>query len=154
MLVLGGMLVLCCAAQEVGAVSVYSLPFSLSRTNGYALGDDIAGQFVLSVNGPSNLTLVQVLFNGTVVHNETKGSFSWAFNTGSYPVGLVNITVIEHDSELNIYQSNQTWDFVPPGTGNDIAIIAIVIAIVLVAVLIPVKVIRQRKKSGASSIDL
>ena len=66
MLALGCMCLLCFAAQGAGAVKVYSLVVNLSRTNGYALGSDIAGQLIV---GPSQA------LSGTIDIDQVNGLY-------------------------------------------------------------------------------
>lgn len=120
------------------------LPVTLVRIVGYSIGYNIQGHFQLVVQGPPNLTRVEIHFNDTLVYNTTAPQFTWSFNTDAYPLGWTNITVLGWDSLATLYQWSQLRRFVPPEVNTPFWILAILFCVVLVGLVIALKLRRLR----------
>jgi hypothetical protein len=120
------------------------LPVTLVRVVGYSIGYDIQGHFQLAVQGPPNLTHVEIHFNDTLVYNTTAPQFTWAFHTDAYPLGWTNITVLGWDGLGTLYQWSQLRRFVPPDVNTPFWILAILFCVVFIGLVIVLKLRRLR----------
>jgi hypothetical protein len=120
------------------------LPVTLVRIVGYSIGYDMQGHFQLVVQGPVNLTHVEIHFNATLVYNTTAVQFAWSFDTDAYPLGWTNITVLGWDSAATLYQWSQLRRFVPPGMDTPYWIVAIVFLVVFFGLVVALKLRRVR----------
>ena len=120
----------------------HQLPVTLVRIVGYSVGYDIQGYFQLVVQGPQNVTRVEIRFNDTLVYNTTAALFSWSFHTDAFPLGWTNMTVLGWDSSATLYQWSQLRRFVPPGVNTPFWILAILFLVVFIGLLIALKLRR------------
>ena len=126
------------------------LQFSLDRTDGYQLNNDIQGHFELTVTSPSNLVLVQIYFNDTSEANLTTSPFSWAFDTDNYSLGVTNITVIGYDASNNTYQGSSVLNFVSSSVNIPYDVLLVVV-LAIASVLIVFSIRRKLKKKPIKS---
>jgi len=89
----------------------------LVRVVGYHIGDDIQGHFQIIVHAPSNLTKVEIRFNGTLVHETSTSPLIWNFHTDNYPLGLTNMTVAGWDLQDTLYRCT-IWKRIVSGNVN------------------------------------
>ena len=110
------------------------ITFSLHRTFGTALGNNIQGTFTLSGTAPSTVSNLTVYFNDVQVHFEEGNTISWQFYTGDYNSGSVNITLIGKDVSGEVYSVTKSYVFFTGIQTNLITggIIALVVVTVLV----------------------
>ncbi len=64
------------------------LQLFLSRSFGFSLGNQIQGQFSLTVSGPAGLSSVTYYLDGQEMATVTKAPFSYSFSTDTYPLGM------------------------------------------------------------------
>ena len=131
------------ASLEIQA-SPRPLQVNLVRVVGYSIGYDIQGYFQLAVQGPPNLTHVEIHFNETLVYNTTAPLFAWAFHTDAYALGWTNITVVGWDGFATLYQWSQLRRFVPSDVNTPFWILAILFCVVLFGLVIALKLRRLR----------
>ena len=74
----------------------------------------IQGTFTLTASGPDDIQNLTVYFNSDEVYFSEGNSLSWQFNTGDYPSGTTNITVIGLDNLGTEYTGNYTVTFLGP----------------------------------------
>jgi len=120
------------------------LSVTLVRVVGYSIGYDIQGYFQLTIQGPSNLTHVEIHFNESLVYNTTAPQFTWAFHTDAYALGWTNITVLGWDGLATLYQWSQLRRFVPSDVNTPFWILAFLFCVVFFGLVIALKLRRLR----------
>ena len=91
-----------------------AITIGLTRNIGIGLGGLIQGTFTLTASGSEDIQNLTVYFNGEEVYFSEGYSLSWQFNTGDYPSGTTNITVIGLDDLGIEYTGTYTVTFLGP----------------------------------------
>ena len=115
------------------------LTASLVRVVGYHIGDDIQGHFQLIVHGPSNLTRLEIRFNGTLVHEATSSPLLWNFHTENYPLGWTNMTIAGWDLSDTLYRWTLWKRFVPSDVNTPYWLLAIGFLVIFIIAIIGCK---------------
>jgi hypothetical protein len=111
-----------------------AISLSISKNNGYNLGSDINGQFVVNAQVSSNVVRVEFYLNGTLQYNDTSAPFSWSFNTNNYPLGRAEITAVAYDSSGQQKTAALEQNFVETPVFFSTILPVIVIAVAIIAV--------------------
>ncbi len=98
-----------------------------------AFGNYISGTFTLTGSGPDAVQNLTVFFNGDEVHFVNGNSVSWQFNTGNYPSGATNITLVGADDLGELYTANARFVFIS-GSLSTIITIGIIALISVLAI--------------------
>ena len=111
-----------------------TLTFTINRNIGTRFGNLISGVFTLHGSGPTTIQNLTVYFNGEQVHFAEGNTISWQFNTGGYPGGTTNVTLVGIPDTGSPYVATKTVFFIDTVTTNimTIGIIALV-AVLLIA---------------------
>ena len=127
-----------------------TLTLTLDRNFGIGLpfGGIIQGTFTLHASGPDAVRNLTVYFNGGQVHFTTGNTLSWQFQTGDYPAGSTNITLLGIDDLGGTYHASMQVMFLSESMG---ALFFGVVMIVVVALVIVKYGPMLRKKQRAQS---
>ena len=112
-----------------------TLTLSVSRNVGMAFGNYISGTFALTGSGPDSIQNLTVYFNGEEVHFVEGNTISWQFNTGNYPGGPTNITLVGIDDLGEMYTASTRFVFI----SGSLTTLIVIFIIVLVAILVLIK---------------
>ena len=123
------------SVMPMNAAGQGSLTLNINRNIGMAFGPLIQGTFTLSGSGPENIQNLTVYFNGDEVHFVTGNTISWQFNTGDYPSGATNITLLGIDDVGARYVATKQLTFL----GGVVSSIFTVVIISLVVILVLAK---------------
>jgi hypothetical protein len=122
-----------------------ALELSLSRDNGFGLGNQMQGNFSYRVRGPDNLVRVEYLMDGEVIGESTSEPFRFRFVTDDYGLGIHEMSAVGYTAEGQTLQSNVIrGDFVDPQVSNTVTYGVVG----LVAVLIVARFLFFRDTSG------
>ena len=91
------------------------LKLSLSRDNGFGLGNQMQGKFSYRVSGPENLVRVEFLMDGEVIGESTEEPFRLRFVTDDYELGRHELSAVGYTADNQIIESNTfIGEFVSP----------------------------------------
>jgi hypothetical protein len=134
------------SAIPMNATAQDSLTLNINRNVGIALGSLIQGTFTLSGSGPEDVQNLTVYFNGDEVHFVTGNTISWQFNTGDYPGGTTNITLLGVDSVGTMYTASRQMTFIGGIVGTLLPVIIIGFVVVLIIAKYGSRIVSMRKK--------
>ena len=111
-----------------------ALQLSLSRDNGYGLGNQMQGHFSYRVSGPDNLVRVEYLMDGEVIGESTAEPFRFRFVTDNFELGIHEMSAVGYTADGQTVESNVIrGDFVSPQVTNRFVIGVVGFAVVVVA---------------------
>ncbi len=119
----------------LGATAQGTLTLSVNRNVGMAFGNYISGTFTLSGSGPDSIQNLTVYFNNDEVHFVDGNTVRWQFNTGNYPGGATNITLVGVDDVGQVSTTTARFVFI----SNSISTVLTIGILALASVLILVK---------------
>jgi hypothetical protein len=127
------------------ALAAESVSFTLRKSVGYKLGNDIQGDMTITGTGTGGIVKMELYFNTTLVDSSNSDSLTFNFNTGNYKLGVYIITLVGYDSSDTQYNSSQTFTFVSPGAGNAILGITLGISAGVIVVAVAWRVLKKRR---------
>jgi hypothetical protein len=146
---IGPLLVICLIIGLISASTVAlaadSVSFTLRKSVGYKLGNDIQGDMTITGTGTAGIVKMELYFNTTLVDSSNSNSLVFNFNTGDYQLGVYIITLVGYDSLDTQYNSSQTFTFVAPGAGNAILGITLGISAGVVVVAVAWRILKKRR---------
>ncbi len=89
---------LCASCLAAVASAAPTISISLTRTNGYGLGNDISGHFTAKADVSSDVVKVEFYIDDSLQYTSNGPSFTWSFTTETYPLGQHKITAIAYNS--------------------------------------------------------
>jgi hypothetical protein len=112
-----------------------ALEMSLSRDNGFGLGNQMQGHFSYRVRGPDNLVRVEYLMDGEVIGESTAEPFRFPFITDDFELGPHDMSAVGYTADGRVLHSNVfRGQFVDPQvTGTFTTGIIILVVIVIAA---------------------
>ena len=125
-----------------------SVSFTLRKSVGYKLGNDIQGDMTITGTGTTGIVKMELYFNKTLVDSSNSNSLAFNFNTGDYQLGVYIITLVGYDSSDMQYNSSQTFTFVAPGTGSAILGIALGISAAAIAGVVVWRYLKKRRNKN------
>ena len=95
------------------ALAQSDFQLNVYRTNGYGNGDQIRGNFRLSIIGSGNISSVTYLIDGQVMADVTSQPFTFSFNTSQYPVGVHQLSAtVKTTGGQSITTASRQFNFV------------------------------------------
>lgn len=94
------------AAVSPAAAQTPQLELLLSKSSGFALGNQIQGQFNLAVSGPSDITSVTYLLDGSEMATVTQAPFRYSFSTDNYSLGQHRFSATARTASGAVLESN------------------------------------------------
>ena len=135
------------SALPLHAAAQDSLTLSINRNVGMAFGSFISGTFTLSGSGPVAIQNLTVYFNEEQVHFVEGNSISWVFNTGDYPGGTTNITLIGIDNLGVEYSASRQVSFIDSSMSTTITLVIIALVVILILAKYGPRLMKLRKKN-------
>lgn len=111
-----------------------SLRLSLSRDNGFGLGNQMQGNFSYRVSGPDDLVRVEYLMDGEVIGESTAEPFRFRFVTDDFELGIHEMSAVGYTADGQTLQSNVIrGDFVSPQVTGRFTIGVVGFVVVVIA---------------------
>ena len=122
-----------------------SVSFTLRKSVGYKLGNDIQGDMTITGTGTAGIVKMELFFNTTLVASSDSNSLVFNFNTRSYKIGFYIITLVGYDSSDMQYNSSQPFTFVSPDVGNSLLVIVLGISVVAIVAGVAWRILKKRR---------
>jgi hypothetical protein len=149
---IGPLLVICLITGLISASTVAlaaeSVSFTLRKSVGYKLGNDIQGDMTITGTGTAGIVKMELYFNTTLVDSSNSNSLAFNFNTGDYQLGAYIITLVGYDSSDTQYNSSQTFTFVSPSAGHTILVIVLGISAAAIVGVVTWRYLRKRRSKN------
>ena len=124
-----------------------TLSLSYYKNNGYGLGNDISGVWIINAAVSQDVSSVAFYMDDQLQDNDTSSPFSWTFNTDNYTLGVHTIRVTADDSLGETESVEVQRNFVGFPTDLVVGIISLVVVILVVAIVISVYKIKKNKRN-------